>query len=302
VELFAWQQPPTLVGDIIIEAFACDLPTVTVQAMQQRAQPPLWVNLEYLSAEDWVETCHSLPSPQSGGLSKIFVFPGFTERTGGLIREQGLLEAHTAWQHDAPARQRFLRSFGVAAPQALSILLFTYPTLALDSWLASWEHYPARVNLLVPPGAVQEQLYGRSLPPALQLIALPFIEPTPFDQLLGSCDWLLVRGEDSFVRAQWAAKPFVWHIYPQAEQAHEPKLQAFHQRYTASMPAETRLAWEAFSWAWNRGKDVSSLWPNLLKLTEHLKSHAQVWQQTIGQNACLQSCLQRLWQERAGKL
>jgi uncharacterized repeat protein (TIGR03837 family) len=302
VELFAWVVPPTTAADIIIEAFACDLPVSTVQAMQQRALPPLWINLEYLSAEDWVESCHGLPSPQPGGLNKIFVFPGFTERTGGLIREQGLLEAQMTWQADAHRREQFLRSLGVGEPQALNIVLFTYPTLALDSWLASWEHYPTRVNVLVPPGAVQELLRARQLPPAVQFIALPFIEPTAFDQLLWSSDCLLVRGEDSFVRAQWAAKPMIWHIYPQAEQAHEAKLQAFHQRYTASMPLQPRLAWEAFSWVWNRGQDVSTLWPEWLKHREALESHAQVWQQSLGQKANLQSCLQRLWQDHAGKL
>ena len=154
----------------------------------------------------------------------------------------------------------------------------------------------------MPPGAVQELLRARRLAPALQFIALPFIEPTAFDQLLWSCDCLLVRGEDSFIRAQWAAKPMMWHIYPQAKQAHEAKLQAFHQRYSIGMPVQSRLAWEAFSWAWNRGQDVSTLWPEWLKHREVLKSHARVWQQALGQKASLQSCLQRLWQDHAGKL
>ncbi|MFP3562266.1 elongation factor P maturation arginine rhamnosyltransferase EarP, partial [Paraburkholderia sp. SIMBA_049] len=47
-----------------------------------------------------------------------------------------------------------------------------------------------------------------------------------FDRLLWVADVNFVRGEDSFVRAQWARKPFVWHIYPQADDAHLPKLDA----------------------------------------------------------------------------
>lgn len=37
----------------------------------------------------------------------------------------------------------------------------------------------------------------------------------------------LVRGEDSLVRALWAGKPLVWHIYPQDDDAHVAKLSAF---------------------------------------------------------------------------
>jgi uncharacterized repeat protein (TIGR03837 family) len=100
-----------------------------------------------------------------------------------------------------------------------------------------------------------------------------------------------VRGEDSFVRAQWAAKPFIWHIYPQAELAHEPKLQAFHQRYTASMPLEARRIWEAFSWNWNRGQDVSQVWSALLEQAGTLETHAQTWRKSLTLQATLQACL-----------
>ena len=48
-----------------------------------------------------------------------------------------------------------------------------------------------------------------------------------FDELLWQADILMIRGEDSFVRAQYAGKPFMWHIYPQQEQAHLEKLAAF---------------------------------------------------------------------------
>jgi len=36
-----------------------------------------------------------------------------------------------------------------------------------------------------------------------------------------------VRGEDSLVRALWAGQPFVWQIYPQDDNAHHAKLEAF---------------------------------------------------------------------------
>ena len=39
-----------------------------------------------------------------------------------------------------------------------------------------------------------------------------------------------MRGEDSLVRALWAAKPWVWQIYPQHDGAHGPKLEALMNR------------------------------------------------------------------------
>jgi len=56
---------------------------------------------------------------------------------------------------------------------------------------------------------------------------LKHLPQTEFDHLLWACDLNFVRGEDSLVRALWAGKPFVWHIYPQHDDAHHAKLDAF---------------------------------------------------------------------------
>ena len=45
--------------------------------------------------------------------------------------------------------------------------------------------------------------------------------------MLWACDLNFVRGEDSLVRALWGGQPFIWHIYPQDDQAHHAKLEAF---------------------------------------------------------------------------
>ncbi|MDH5571566.1 MAG: elongation factor P maturation arginine rhamnosyltransferase EarP, partial [Gammaproteobacteria bacterium] len=91
-----WQ--PVQCADVVIEAFGCQLPPAYIEAMVKRSAPPLWLNLEYLSAEDWVEGCHGLPSPQRNGLQKFFFFPGFTPQTGGLLRETGLIEQRQRFQ------------------------------------------------------------------------------------------------------------------------------------------------------------------------------------------------------------
>src|SRR5436190_8920873 len=107
VEVIHWTDDSALrvPGDVVIEAFGCDPPAGFVAAMVQQARPPVWINLEYLSAESYVERSHRLPSPQlSGpgtGLTKWFFYPGFTPATGGLPREPDLSDQQA--QFDAAA-------------------------------------------------------------------------------------------------------------------------------------------------------------------------------------------------------
>ncbi|HSM21456.1 MAG TPA: elongation factor P maturation arginine rhamnosyltransferase EarP, partial [Rubrivivax sp.] len=95
VQVLPWPGPAEP-GDVVIEAFGCDPPPAFVEAMVRRRAAPVWINLEYLSAEAFVERSHGLPSPQRNGLVKWFYFPGFTARTGGLLREPGLMEVRCA--------------------------------------------------------------------------------------------------------------------------------------------------------------------------------------------------------------
>ena len=50
-------------ADVVIEAFACELPSAYLVAMAQ--QKSKWINLEYLSAENWVDDFHAKPSPMA---------------------------------------------------------------------------------------------------------------------------------------------------------------------------------------------------------------------------------------------
>ena len=215
-------------ADVWIEAFGCEIPKAFVaHGVATRPQQPAWINLEYLSAEDWVPRMHGLPSPvMSGpakGWTKKFFYPGFTEGTGGLLREADLLARQqsfdrAAWrQHHAPT----------LAPGGLLISLFCYEPAALPQLLAQLVGTPH--HLLVTPGrplaAVQQALKGMAEPPNWS--ALPYTDQNGFDEMLWACDLNFVRGEDSLVRALWAGQPFVWHIYPQDDNAHHAKLEAF---------------------------------------------------------------------------
>lgn len=212
-------------GDVAIEAFGCDLPEVFVGLMAAREPPPVWINLEYLSAQAYVERSHGLPSPQSSGaargLMKWFFYPGFTVATGGLLRE-----AELAHQQAAFDRPGWLKAQGIdlrAGEQVVA--LFSYAGAPLPQLLSSLAHQPAL--LLSCPGPAQHELAGLPLPSTIRHHALPWLSQPDFDRLLWSADLNLVRGEDSFVRAMWAGRPFVWHIYPQDDGAHVEKLGAF---------------------------------------------------------------------------
>ncbi len=262
VELVAWHDAMAAVpapGDVVIEAFACDPPPAFRDAM--RASRPLWLNLEYLSAEDWVASCHGLPSMQADGLPKYFFFPGFTPDTGGLPREKNLDAARDAFQAQRGAQRDFLSGLGLAAPAlakweagALLSTLFCYPDAPVNALAAG---FAAHARPPAPQGASGAgrpvlMLVPEGVAPALAPVAeagvtivrIPFLSQETYDHLLWCADLNFVRGEDSFLRAAWAARPLVWQIYVQEAQAHLAKLQAWLARY-APPPAARALieAW-----------------------------------------------------------
>lgn len=291
VEVCHWRRDwaATEVADVVIEAFACVLPADYLAAMQARPVKPLWLNLEYLSAEDWVGGCHALPSLQSGGLQKFFFFPGFRADTGGLLREGDLLQRRAAFARDAAARTAFLHRLGVQplAGEAL-YSLFTYECASVPGWLQLLADGSQPVLLLVPEGRVLagvQAWLGDDSPvleaPAvrgnLRVQVLPFISQEDYDRLLWCCAFNAVRGEDSFVRALWAGRPLLWHIYQQADAAHLHKLQAFIDLYSADLSAPAARALADFWLAWNNGQCTAAGWAALQENWAELCEHARDW-------------------------
>jgi uncharacterized repeat protein (TIGR03837 family) len=215
-------------ADVWIEAFGCELPEPFVaHAAGTRTRPPVWINLEYLSAEAQAGRNHGLLSPiMSGpakGWTKRFFYPGLTPDTGGLLRETGLMQRQLDFERQAWRRQ----VAPALAPGAHLVSLFCYEPPALPKWLQQLSR--SGQHLLVTPGralaAVQEAL--PDLPGPLRWSALPYRDQDAFDQMLWGCDLNFVRGEDSLVRAIWAGQALVWHLYPQHDGAHHAKLEAF---------------------------------------------------------------------------
>lgn len=248
--------PPVLPpGDVLVEAFGCEIDPAWVAALQPEsaAGTPrrVWLNLEYLSAEPWVERSHCLPSPvMSGplaGRTKWFFFPGFTPATGGLLHEPDLAQRQQDFDRAGWRRQLGL-SEGTEQPV---LTLFCYEPPRLGELLrqpglrhAHWLVAPGR------PAAALDQAWDGTVPARRH--ALPHVPQAEFDHLLWASDLNLVRGEDSLVRALWAGQAFVWNIYPQHDDAHHLKLEAFLDWLQA--PASL----SAFHRVWN-GLDAGPL-------------------------------------------
>ena len=291
VSVCRWPDPwqNTDLPDVVLEAFACRLPATYIDAMLHRSPRPTWLNLDYLSAEDWVAGCHGLPSMQSNGLKKVFFFPGFVPETGGLLRERDVLERRQKVQQDAVARREALQALGIQpADGARLISLFAYENPALGSWLDALAQGERPTHLLVPEGRVLGNILAWLDTPALEYGALrtrgaltvqvlPFVSQEQYDMLLWSCDFNVVRGEDSFVRAQWAARPMLWHIYQQEDEAHLPKLEAFLQLYTAGLSPAAASDLKQWWLAWNAGEDLSAGWSAVETHWPELELHAQSW-------------------------
>ncbi len=295
VDIRWWTDPlPALEpGDLVIEAFACELPEIRLQAMARRQPAPVWINLEYLSAEDWVAGCHGLASPHPRlGLIKHFFFPGFDQCSGGLLRENGLLAARDAFVAGQQAQWWAEHGLADLPAQALRISLFAYEQPDLPALFEAWADGDREVLVLVPESRVLGdvrralgreclQVGDRVERGALVTCVLPFTDQAGYDVLLWACELNFVRGEDSFVRAQWAARPFVWQIYPQADAAHHDKLEAFLARYLQGLPAAEVDALARFWRAWNGyASDRSSLaeaWPAFAAAVPALELHARRW-------------------------
>lgn len=286
-----WAAPfePVQPARRVVEAFGCALPDVYLAAMAIQEPPPVWINLEYLSAEPWVSAHHGLPSPHPQlPLTKYFFFPGYVPETGGLLVETDYFARRSGFDADA-----YWRGLGLGArqPDELRVSLFAYENAALPALLDAWAAGAQPLLCLVPEGRIVPQLAAwlgvAELAPgmnpvrgALRVVVLPFTDQDAYDHLLWACDLNFVRGEDSCVRAQWAAHPMVWQAYPQAGEAHWRKLEALLALYLQTAPLTVADAVRGIWQGWNGmpGAPVmATAWAAWLAVRAEIERHAAAW-------------------------
>ena len=266
VAVIPWSEPVAValaaaeaVPDVLIEAFGCD-PAPELLARFAACGRRTWINLEYLSAEPYVERLHRLPSPvfrgPAAGLTKHFFYPGFTRGTGGLLREDDLPARLAAFD-----RMAWLQGHGIAWAGERLVSLFCYEPKALGRLIDQLASAPTPHRLLVTAGRASAAVRAvwpspNSQHGALSMSFLPMLPQRDYDALLWACDFNFVRGEDSVIRALWAGQAFAWQIYPQDDDVHHIKLEAFLDTIEAAP------GWRTFHRAWNDADGAVLTWPD----------------------------------------
>ncbi len=248
-------------ADVVIEAFACDPPPAYVNAMAAMPRKPTWINLEYLSAESWVDGVHGLPSPHPRlPLIKYFFCPGFSAASGGWIRERSVDQSSS--------------TFGVSPEppegskhEPTTLFAFTYPHAPVRAVATALNAQVTQASPLTDT----EEAWHRAAP----------VPQPEFDALLAQFDVLIVRGEDSFVRAQYAAKPMLWHIYPTADDAHLVKLDAWLDCYCAGLDADVADAIRRAHHAFNVGDARAESYAAFARHLPLIERHALRWRDRL---------------------
>jgi uncharacterized repeat protein (TIGR03837 family) len=271
---------PVETPDVVIEAFGCDLPERYLAGLLIAPKKPVIINLEYLSAEPWIAEFHGKPSPQAHGIPKYFFFPGFQANAGGLLIDPVPSEPFVS-PTNIPASLK--TSWELLRPNTKRISVFCYPGAPLLKWLEDLGRLSENFDIVLTHGQLEQLQFSSgyptqtiTLPASIQLISIPFVSQDEYDWILSQCDFNIIRGEDSFVRAQLAGKPFIWHIYPQKDHAHEVKLAAFLDLYLEDASQELKHAViAAMTWA------MPSQW---IQSIDAWSAHSKAWRADLLKN------------------
>ncbi len=272
---------------LVLETFGCRLPESYERAMAREWEARtasglpvegsgrLYMNLDYLSAESWIEACHNVWGLHPTlPIRKLWFFPGFTDRTGGVTIEDDYEERRLAFEKEKPA---FLRSLG-CDPEIPRLFLFAYPENALEALVRGLRALRTPLTVLAAPGgagdAVQNMLDGNEF---IRVVRPGFFPQRDFDRLLWASDALIVRGEDSFLRAQLAARPLFWATYATEDRAHVVKMKAWLARTAPLMPESVRALHERANLAWLEGDLPEDLFVRWWKARPELEEGFARW-------------------------
>ena len=219
-------------ADLIIESFGCEIPKEYMDKALKKSK--LIINLEYFSAEKWVDDFHLQESFLGGDLKKYFFIPGLSEKSGGILLDNEFLERKKKVEAN---KEYYLEKFEIKEKYDLIGSVFSYEK-NFDSLIEELKKLDKKIILLILSEKTQKNFIkyfdnGNNYD-KIKFVKLPFFTYDKYEELLALCDFNLVRGEDSFVRALLLGKPFLWHIYPQDENTHIKKLESFLEKYCSN--------------------------------------------------------------------
>jgi uncharacterized repeat protein (TIGR03837 family) len=296
VRVVDWAFPATDL-EVMISTFGCRLPDRVLKSMGEQQLPPVWINLEHLTPQSWTGSCHTLASPnRTNGLDEIFFFPGFDASTGGLLREHDLLQERDRFLTDARERETFLAGLGVQnADRTLpAVLAFGYPDAPINALIEALANGPPMLLLL--PSGPAPTIRRRNL----RIHGFGWVAQRDFDRLLWSCTAAFVRGEDSLVRAHWAAIPFIWQPYRQADQSHREQLEAWLARWQTFLSEDATAVQASLARVWDRGEaaHLSAAWDAWIKRLPELKQGAADWSRQLAVGPSLIQSLSAFLRDR----
>ena len=255
-------------ADLIIESFGCEIPKEYMDRALKNSK--LIINLEYFSAEDWVDDFHLQESFLGENLKKYFFIPGLSKKSGGILLDNKFLERKKKVTKN---KGYYLKKIGINKKYDLIGSVFSYEK-NFDFLIEELKKLDKKILLLILSEKTQKNFikyfdnvnnYDK-----IKFVKLPFFTYDKYEELLALCDFNLVRGEDSFVRALLLGKPFLWHIYPQEGNTHIKKLESFLEKYC---PNNKELK-ETFI-NYNINKDnFSYFFKNFKGIQEHNKEYA----------------------------
>jgi uncharacterized repeat protein (TIGR03837 family) len=299
ITITAWDADTSFdqAANVVIEAFGCELPASYLALMQPDT---IWINLEYLSAEPWVEGFHARHS-KHGSRTRHFFFPGFTKATGGLLREYDIVENNQKIASSKQLRSDFFRQLNLTLDDdstTLEISLFSYPHAPISDLLSVMADSATKISCYVPATSILPKIstfFGKESIAAgdhlrfnnLSLHVLPFLSQADYDKLLTSCDINFVRGEDSWIRAIWAGRPFIWQPYLQTEDTHLIKLNAFLDVFYSGCEDTAQQATIAMHKAWASEQITASTWQDYLSNISTLETFTAQQTSTLASQADL---------------
>lgn len=260
----------TKTSDLIIECFACNIPDIYKEKAYINSK--VLINLEYFSSEDWIESFHLQESFLGrGSLRKFFFMPGISLKSGGLIIDSEFIKRKEAVEKN---RNSYLKKFQIKDDYDLIGSIFSYEK-NFDELISALNKTGKKILLLIMSEKTQKNFtkyfdnvnkYDK-----IQFVKLPFYPYDEYEEILSLCDFNFVRGEDSFARALLLGKPFLWHIYPQAEDVHIIKLKSFLNKYCQS--------WDELKDSFIRynlsDDNYEYFFENLNKIENHNKKYSQ---------------------------
>jgi len=226
-------------ADFIIEAFGFDIPSYYLDKI--KISSSLIINLEYLSAENWVSSYHKKESLLNfDRVKKYFFMPGLNSDSGGLVLDSSMKEnCYKMIKDRVYYFESLINNENFIYNDDLIIgSIFSYEKNFSNLIRDLLSEKDKRFVLIITKGKSEESFryllnsdenYIKK--DNIELFFIDFLEQEEYDILLNICDFNFVRGEDSFARAILSGKPFLWHAYMQEDNYQLVKVKAFLDEY-----------------------------------------------------------------------